>query len=109
MKRTDVLANLIKGHFDVEYYPLEEFGAWMRSSDLPADQKEIQRLFREQLQVAIEDVGLVSPRDFERWTNVDTETQEEVQARLQEIWDECFEKSKREETEGQGNQDARGG
>ncbi|WP_172683313.1 hypothetical protein [Verrucomicrobium spinosum] len=90
MKRTDVLAKLIKGHFDVEYYPLEEFGAWMRSRDLPADHKEVQRLFREQLQAAIEDVGLVSPRDFERWTNVDAEDQSAVQHHLQELWDVCF-------------------
>lgn len=109
MKETDILGKLLSKYLDVEYYALEELGVLMRTQGLSAEFEEQQKLFRTQLRDALDVKGLVSPRNFERWTNVDTETQEEVQARLQEIWDECFEKSKGGETKGPGNQDARVG
>ncbi|WP_009964817.1 hypothetical protein [Verrucomicrobium spinosum] len=90
MKFESVLETVIRNALDVEDYDLDSVSSWVRRQDLPAPSREKRDALKMELGRALKEPSTVTPELFERWTRVDLETQEEVQERLQELWNVCF-------------------
>lgn len=89
-KKTAVQSRL-SAYLNVEAQSLEELASWCSNPNLPETGTQLMLAFKEELKQALGQPGTVTPDLYERWTDDSSyETQEEVQQRLQAIWDACF-------------------
>ncbi|WP_395746549.1 hypothetical protein [Prosthecobacter sp.] len=83
-----VLETLLSANLDVEAYDLEAFADWCKAC-LPSS--SLVQDFKSQLQHAIDNPGLVTPKLYRAWTSdASFKTQEQLQAHLNNIWNMCF-------------------
>lgn len=90
MNYKSALEKMISNMLDVDDYDLELLAKWARRNDLPEPVRITRDTFRAKLQQALVAPFSITPRLFEKWTNVAIDFQQEVQEHLQEIWEACF-------------------
>ena len=85
------LQSRLSAYLNVEAQWLDELASWCQNPNLPEAGIKAMQEFKTELKQALDMPGTITPALYERWTDDSSyETQEEVQQRLQEIWDACF-------------------
>lgn len=90
MNAKTVLEDVITNSLDADDFAIEDMAAWARKPDAPEWFRAHVTQFRAELKAALDQPGLVTPDDFENWTRVDLQSQDEVQRHLHNIWRVCF-------------------
>ncbi|WP_157211091.1 hypothetical protein [Verrucomicrobium spinosum] len=90
MMKETALESIVSTFLNADATYLQGARDWARSKELSEPSREKRDAFKVELEQALVEPYPVSPQLFERWTDESVETQEEVQERLQELWNVCF-------------------
>jgi hypothetical protein len=89
-KHLATLADILGTYINVDGDDLDRLSAWVKNPDLPPAGLMAVNEFKNELRVALDTPNAVTTALYNKWTQLEIETQDEVRSELQRVWDACF-------------------